>query len=74
MIVLQLTQKEATLLKDLKSQTVALYSYIDPVVSVLLAVIILNENMSLIKLSGAILILGAAMTNEFYPHPSKTKV
>lgn len=59
-------------LKDLKSQTVALYSYIDPVVSVLLAVWILNENMSLIKIAGAVLILGAAMVNEFYPQSSKS--
>lgn len=59
-------------LKNLKSQTVALYSYIDPVVSVLLAVLILNENMTLIKLLGAILILGAAMVNEFYPHSPKS--
>lgn len=60
-------------LKDLKSQTVALYSYIDPVVSVFLAVIILNEHMSFIKLTGAILILGAAMVNEFYPHSPKIR-
>jgi drug/metabolite transporter (DMT)-like permease len=60
-------------LKDLKSQTVALYSYIDPVVSVFLAVIILNEHMSLVKLSGAILILGAAMVNEFYPHTPQNR-
>lgn len=59
-------------LKDLKSQTVALYSYIDPVVSVLLAILILNESMTLIKLIGAILILGAALVNEFYPHSQKS--
>ena len=52
-------------LKDLKSQTVALYSYIDPVVSVILAVLILNEEMNLVKIAGAMLILGAAMVNEF---------
>ena len=59
-------------LKDLKSQTVALYSYIDPVVSVLLAVMILNENMSFVKFAGAILILGSAIVNEFYPHNPKS--
>ena len=52
-------------LKDLKSQTVALYSYLDPVVSVILAVLILNEEMNLVKIAGAVLILGAAMVNEF---------
>ena len=54
-------------LKDLKSQTVALYSYIDPVVSVFLAVLILNEEMDFIKLSGAVLILGAAVISEAKP-------
>lgn len=54
-------------LKDLKSQTVALYSYIDPVVSVLLAILILNESMSFMKLIGAVLILGAAIIGEVKP-------
>ena len=54
-------------LKDLKSQTVALYSYIDPVVSVLLAILILNESMSFMKLIGAVLILGAAIIGEINP-------
>lgn len=54
-------------LKDLKSQTVALYSYIDPVVSVLLAVLILNESMNFMKLIGAILILGSAIIGEIKP-------
>jgi len=54
-------------LKDLKSQTVALYSYIDPVVSVLLAILILNESLSFMKLIGAVLILGAAIIGEFKP-------
>lgn len=54
-------------LKDLKSQTVALYSYIDPVVSVLLAILILNESMNFIKLIGAVLILGAAIIGEIKP-------
>lgn len=60
-------------LKDLKSQTVALYSYIDPVVSVFLAVLILNEDMNFVKIIGAVLILGAAMINEFYPLFPKSK-
>ena len=57
-------------LKDLKSQTVALYSYIDPVVSVFLAVLILNEEMDFIKLIGAVLILGAAVISETKPKNS----
>lgn len=54
-------------LKNLQSQTVALYSYIDPVVSVFLSILILGEDMNLIKLAGAVLILGAAAVNELTP-------
>ena len=54
-------------LKNLKSQTVALDSYIDPGVSVLLAVLIVNESMSFMKLIGAVLILGAAIIGEIKP-------
>lgn len=49
---------------NLEAQTIALYSYIDPVVSVILSVLILREEMSLVKLAGAVMILGAAMMSE----------
>ena len=45
----------------LKTQTVALFSYVDPVVALLLSVGILHEKMSVIGILGAILILGSAV-------------
>ena len=53
-----------TSISNLQAQTIALYSYIDPGVSVILSVLILREEMSLVKLAGAIMILGAAMLSE----------
>ena len=53
-----------TSIGNLQAQTIALYSYIDPVVSVVLSILILKEDMSLMKLAGAVMILGAAMMSE----------
>ncbi|MGN1267710.1 MAG: DMT family transporter [Dorea sp.] len=49
---------------NLKAQTIALFSYIDPVVAVLLSVLVLREEMSVAKMIGAILILGATILSE----------
>ena len=49
---------------DLKAQTIALYSYIDPVLAIILSAIILKEHMHPLAIVGAVLILGAAMVNE----------
>lgn len=51
-------------IKELKAQTIAIFSYIDPVVAVILSVLILKEAMSAPKLIGAALILGSAMISE----------
>lgn len=56
-------------MKDLKAQTVALFSYIDPIVAIILSAVILHEGMSLVELIGAILVLGATMVSEL---PEKT--
>ena len=48
----------------LEAGTVALFSYIDPVVSVILSVIILHEEMTVFSCIGAVLILGAAAASE----------
>ena len=45
----------------LPAQTVALYSYIDPILAVLLSALFLKETMSIGGVIGAILILGATM-------------
>lgn len=49
----------------LKTQTVALYSYIDPVGAVLLSALLLNEPMGPLEIVGAVLVLGSTLTSEF---------
>lgn len=46
-------------ISGLKAQTVAIFSYIDPVVAILLSIIILEEKMSCYGVIGAVMILGA---------------
>lgn len=55
-----------TVIQKLESQTVAIYSYIDPISAIIMSSIILNENMSLIQIAGGILILGSTFINEVY--------
>ena len=54
---------------DLKAQTIALYSYIDPILAIILSALILKESMHPLAIVGAVLILGAAMISEM---PEKT--
>ena len=49
----------------LSSGTIAIYSYIDPILSVILSAIILKEEMTVYTVIGAILILGATFASEF---------
>lgn len=48
----------------LRAQTVALYSYIDPVAAIVLSVIIFREKMSTFGILGAVLILGATLVSD----------
>ncbi len=50
--------------KHLSSETVAIYSYIDPAFAVVLSVFLLREGMDSYGLVGAVLILGAALFSE----------
>lgn len=54
--------------QKLPSQTMAVLSYIDPVLAVILAAIILREPMSVAEMIGAVLILGAALVSEVSFH------
>ena len=49
---------------NLKTQTVAIFSYIDPVVAIILSAVILKEQMTLLSALGAVLILGSALVSE----------
>ena len=51
-------------LMQLKAQTAAILSYIDPVVAVLLSSLLLKERLGLMGGVGAVLVLGAAMASE----------
>ncbi len=53
-------------MKKLKAQTVAILSYTDPVVAIILSSIIFSENMGFDGFVGAVLILGAAFVSEFF--------
>lgn len=50
--------------KSLPSETVAIYSYIDPAFAVILSVLLLGEPMTMAGTVGAVLILGACMFSE----------
>ncbi len=51
-------------LEKLSAQTVAVFSYIDPVVAVLLSALLLKEPLTPFGIAGAVLILGAAAASD----------
>lgn len=51
-------------MKALPAQTVALYSYIDPIVAILLSALILGEALTPLGVVGAVLVLGATLVSE----------
>ena len=57
-------------MNDLKAQTVALFSYIDPIVAIILSALFLKEPMTVYSVIGAVLVLGATMISEL---PEKRK-
>lgn len=55
---------------DLSAQSLAIISYVDPVVAVLISAFIFKDNMGLFDIIGAVLIIGAAVISEL---PSKER-
>ena len=51
-------------MRALPAQTVALYSYIDPIVAILLSALILGEALTPLGIVGAVLVLGATLVSE----------
>lgn len=51
-------------IKNIKAQTAALLSYIDPVVAILLSAFILHEVIGIYEIIGAVLVLGATIISE----------
>ena len=56
-------------MKSLNTETIALYSYIDPMSAILFSAVFLHEAMTIIEIIGMILILGAALISELQPRP-----
>ena len=48
----------------LETQTIAIFSYIDPIVALVLSAIVLSEKMSAAGIAGSVLILGSAILSE----------
>ncbi len=57
-------------MKDLKAQTIAIFSYIDPCVAILLSAFLLKEPMAFYSVIGAVLVLGSTFVSEL---PEKEK-
>lgn len=53
-----------TAMNQLSGQTIAIFSYTDPISAILLSSIILQETMSMMQICGGILILGATLLSE----------
>ncbi len=51
-------------MKDLTAQTIAVFSYLDPVVAVLLSALLLKETITFWGILGTVLILGSALYSE----------
>lgn len=51
-------------MKNLKAQSVAVMSYIDPVFALLLSAVLLHEKLTALGIIGAVLIIGSAVVSE----------
>ena len=58
----------------LKAQTIAIFSYIDPVVAIILSALILKEHMGVKEIIGAVLILGSTLLSDIIPSGEKDNV
>lgn len=54
-------------LQKIKAQTAALFSYLDPVIALLLSVFVLKEGMSVPGVIGSVMVLGAMLVSEWEP-------
>lgn len=51
-------------MSHLKAQTIAIFSYVDPVVAIILSALILNETLTPLGILGAVLVLGSTLVSE----------
>lgn len=50
--------------KKLKGQSIAMLSYVDPFVAILISAIILQEQMTIVQMLGGVLLLGSTFVSE----------
>lgn len=55
-----------SVIQKLPSQTVAIYSYVDPISAIIMSAIILRESMSSVQIIGGILIIGSTFISEIF--------
>lgn len=60
-------------MREIEAQTVAIFSYLDPVVALLLSVFVLHEKMTLLGAVGAVLVLAAMLISELNPFANVSK-
>lgn len=60
-------------IEKIKAQTVAILSYLDPVIALVLAAVILKDNFGLENIIGSVLILGATLISEIPSKKEKQK-
>lgn len=53
-------------LSQLRGQSIAILSYIDPVIALIISAIFLGENLTLLQFFGGVLILSASLINEIF--------
>lgn len=53
-------------LSQLKGQSIAILSYIDPVIALIISAIFLGENLSILQFFGGVLILSSSLINEIF--------
>ncbi|MDO5417016.1 MAG: DMT family transporter [Lachnospiraceae bacterium] len=54
-------------IRHLRGQTVALFSYIDPITAIILSAVLMKEEMTILQVIGAMLILGSTLAAELLP-------
>jgi RarD protein len=59
-------------LQKLQGQTIALFSYIDPIAAIVMSTLLLQEKMAMLQVLGGILIIGAALLSEWSGKEPKT--
>ncbi|GED04062.1 hypothetical protein BAT02nite_37060 [Bacillus atrophaeus] len=51
-------------MQKLKGQSIAMLSYVDPFVAILISAIILQEQMTIVQMLGGVLLLGSTFVSE----------